>query len=69
MLEQLLRGDFKSRMDGYKSAIESGVLTPNEARRKENNPPLKGGDALRIPANMAVIGADGVPVLPSKKED
>lgn len=69
VLEQLLRGDFKSRMDGYKSAIESGVLTPNEARRKENNPPLKGGDSLRIPANMAVIDADGVPVLPSKKEN
>jgi HK97 family phage portal protein len=37
-LDGLLRGDFASRMTGLAQAIQSGVLTPNEARLIENRP-------------------------------
>ena len=46
-VDGLLRGDYKSRMDGYSVGISTGIISPNEARRKENMPPLSeedGGD-------------------------
>ena len=46
-VDGLLRGDYKSRMDGYSIGISTGIISPNEARRKENMPPLSetdGGD-------------------------
>ena len=46
-VDGLLRGDYKSRMDGYSIGISTGIISPNEARRKENMQPLpedEGGD-------------------------
>ena len=46
-VDGLLRGDYKSRMDGYSVGISTGIITPNEARHKENMPPMskeEGGD-------------------------
>lgn len=37
-------GDFVARMNGYKTAIASHVMTPNEARHRENMNPYDGGD-------------------------
>lgn len=68
VVEQLLRGDIKTRYEAYGIAIEKGFMTPNEPRRKENMNPLPGLDRPRMPANMANVGEDGQPVLPSKKE-
>ena len=54
-VDGLLRGDFKTRMDGYGRAIQSGVLKPNEAREFENLPPAEGGDKLLVQVNMTSI--------------
>src|SRR3990167_2208760 len=43
-IDGLLRGDFKSRMDGYALMVQWGLATPNEIRRLMNLPPLDGGD-------------------------
>ena len=46
-VDGLLRGDYQSRMQGYSVGISTGIISPNEARRKENMPPLpeeEGGD-------------------------
>ena len=46
-VDGLLRGDYKSRMDGYSVGISTGIISPNEPRQKENMPPLpeeEGGD-------------------------
>ncbi|MBQ9308931.1 MAG: phage portal protein, partial [Clostridia bacterium] len=43
-VDGLLRGDYKSRMDGYSVGISTGIISPNEARRKENMPPLPAED-------------------------
>ncbi len=48
ILAGLMRGDFKTRMEGYARAIQTGQLTPNEARALENRPPLPGGDDLLV---------------------
>lgn len=47
-MDGLLRGDFMTRMTGHATAIQSGVMTPDEAREMENRPPMPGGDRLYI---------------------
>jgi HK97 family phage portal protein len=47
-MDGLLRGDFKTRMEGWARAIQSGLVTPNEARADENYPALAGGDKLMM---------------------
>lgn len=44
--EGLLRADQKSRFDGYRTGIQGGILTPNEARDMEGLPKMEGGDEL-----------------------
>jgi HK97 family phage portal protein len=51
-IDGLLRGDFKSRMDGFALMIQWGLATPNEIRRLMNLPPLAGGDERLTPLNM-----------------
>lgn len=48
-----MRGDTKSRMEAYSVAINSGIMTRNEARQRENLNPVDGGDVLLQPLNMA----------------
>jgi HK97 family phage portal protein len=47
-VDGLLRGDYKTRMEGNSQAIQTGQLTPNEARAMDNREPLEGGDQLLI---------------------
>ena len=51
-MDGLLRGDFKTRMDGYATGINTGQITPNEARRMENRSDKSGGDQLLIQGAM-----------------
>lgn len=53
LFEMLLRGDAKTRSEFYASAIQNGYMTENEARRRENLPPLPGGDVLYTQTNLA----------------
>lgn len=46
-LDGILRGDFKTRMDGYAIAIQNAINTPDEVREMENWP-KKGGDADKL---------------------
>jgi HK97 family phage portal protein len=47
-MDGLLRGDFKTRMEGYAQGVQNGILKPNEARRKENLPNDDDGEKLMI---------------------
>lgn len=51
-MDGLLRGDFKTRMEGYSKGVQNAITTPNENRKRENLPPLPGGDSLFIQQNM-----------------
>lgn len=37
--------------------VDAGIITPNEARRQRNLPPIEGGDALRVPTQRSLEGA------------
>jgi len=47
-MDGILRGDYVTRMTGNSTAIQTGQLTPNEARKLENREPKPGGDVLYI---------------------
>jgi len=47
-LEGLLRMDPTARMEVAANGVGSGILKPNEARLRENLPPIEGGDAAYL---------------------
>jgi HK97 family phage portal protein len=53
--EGLLRADQKTRFEGYRTAIASGLMTPNEARGLEWLPAVEGGDQLLIQGAMVPV--------------
>ena len=55
MVDGLLRGDTKTRYDGYRIARETGWLSVNEIRSLENLNPVEGGDTYIQPLNMGTV--------------
>lgn len=53
--EGLLRADQKDRYQGYQTAINAGLMTPNEARALEWLPAVEGGDQLLIQGAMVPV--------------
>lgn len=68
-VDGLLRGDYATRMTGYVNAINNSIMTPNEAREKENmnaGPPEL--DEFRMPLNMKLVNEpDPEPAPPPDK--
>lgn len=70
-LNGLQRGAFSERMDGYRTAISAGFMTPAEVRRLENLPEIEGSDELFMQgANMPLnkLGQDPAPQPQPMKE-
>jgi HK97 family phage portal protein len=63
-LDGLLRGDYKTRMEGNAQAINSGQLTPNEARQMDNREALAGGDRLMIQGATVPLETQNNPITP-----
>ena len=60
LIDGLLRGDLKSRMDAYAVARQWGLINPNGVAQLENWEPIPdedGGNDYWRPVNMAVVGA------------
>ena len=57
-LEGLLRGDTQSRYEAINNAVGGPWQTINENRRRENLPPIEGGDTVLQPLNMAPVGSE-----------
>lgn len=47
-MDGLLRGDYESRMNGYRTAIYSGIYSPNNVRAKEEEAPYEGGQYFLV---------------------
>ncbi|RMD51901.1 phage portal protein [Candidatus Parcubacteria bacterium] len=54
----LLRGDFKTRQEGYASAIQNGYMSRDEVRYLEDLNPIPNGEGSKylIPLNLGVVG-------------
>lgn len=51
----LSRGDLKERMDALAKAVQGGVFSPNEARRREGLGPKEGGDEIFLQQQMVPV--------------
>lgn len=51
-VDGFVRADLSARAEAYSKLIGSSVLTPNEARSRENLPPKSGGDELIFNLNQ-----------------
>lgn len=60
-MDGLLRGDFKTRMEGNAQAIQNAILTPNEVRRRDNLPDMDGGDELLVQGATVPLGSQPRP--------
>lgn len=67
-VDGLLRGDLKTRYEGWRSAIGAGWMTRNEVRLIENLNPLDGLDEPVIPNNAVLVGDDPEPEGPSEPD-
>jgi len=54
-LDSLLRASTQERYAAYMTGRQGGWLSINDIRRKENLPPIEGGDAYLTPLNMAPV--------------
>lgn len=58
-LDALLRASLKDRYESYAVGIDKRFLTPNEARRLEDLPPLPGGDEFIAPPTAPAVAPGG----------
>lgn len=56
--DAILKGDIKARYEAYATAIDKGILSPNEVRRKENQNDRDGGDAYRVGSGSTIEGQE-----------
>lgn len=65
VIEGLMRADSAGRAALYASGGQNGWMTRNEIRRRENLPPVEGGDTLTVQSNLVPIDMLGkVPARP-----
>lgn len=61
-MDGLMRGDYKSRMEGYAIGINNGFMSPNDVRNLENMNPIpheEGGDLYMVNGNMLPLKQAG----------
>ena len=61
-IDGLMRGDYKSRMEGYAIARQNGWMSANDIRALENLNPIpegEGGSQYLVNGNMIPIGMAG----------
>ena len=75
-LDGLMRGDYKSRMEGYAIARQNGWMSANDIRELENQNPIPaedGGDAYLCNGNMIPIKMAGTTLTgaaePQRKDE
>lgn len=72
-LDGLMRGDYKSRMEGYAIARQNGWMSANDIRMLENMNPIsdeEGGNTYLVNGNMVPITmcGSGQPALPTEEK-
>tara|TARA_B100002019_G_scaffold111531_1_gene95966 strand:- start:20477 stop:22021 length:1545 start_codon:yes stop_codon:yes gene_type:complete len=59
--DDLLRGDLKSRMEAYAQGIQNGIFSPNDARRREDEPTYEGGDTYFVNGALMPVEVQSQP--------
>ena len=62
-MDGLMRGDYKSRMEGYAIARQNGWMSANDIRELENMNPMsdeEGGNTYLVNGNMIPVNLAGI---------
>ena len=65
----VMKVSLAGRIDAYTKQISSGLLSPNEARQRENLPPIEAGDTFFMPANMMPLNDEIVEAYMAKQKN
>ncbi len=68
-VEGLLRADSRGRASYYATALQNAWMSRNEVRRKENLPPIEGGDVFTVQLNLTPIDLLGEEHEKKRPED
>jgi len=71
-IDGLMRGDYKSRMEGYAIGINNGFMCPNDIRNLENMNPIpaeEGGDTFLVNGNMLPLKMAGAAYKQNGEQD
>jgi HK97 family phage portal protein len=52
LVDGMLRGDSQARSNYYGKMFQTGAMSPNDIRERENQNPIEGGDRRFVPSNM-----------------
>lgn len=64
-LNGLMRGDYKTRMDGYRIGVYGGFISRDEVRAWEDLPPFEGGGKMLLPAAYSQVDPETGEVEPT----
>lgn len=64
----VLKVSLASRIDAYNKQINNGLMSPNEARAKENLSPIEAGDTFFIPANLMPLNEETINAYMAKQK-
>ena len=64
----LMKVSLETRVNTYSKQLQSGILSPNEIRRKENLPEIEAGDNLFVPANLLPLKDDVINAYMAKSK-
>ena len=64
----VMKVSLAGRIDAYTKQIASGLLSPNEARQRENLPPIEAGDTFFMPSNMMPLNEETVEAYMAKQK-
>jgi len=67
-IDGLMRGDYKSRMEGYAIARQNGWMSANDIRALENMNPIpdeEGGNTYLCNGNLIPVGLAGISMVAS----
>lgn len=67
IVDAIERGDLTTRTQAYATMINWGILSPNEARARENLNETEHGDQYLVPLNMIPAGAAGTFGAPAEE--
>lgn len=57
------------RIDAYAKQINNGLMSPNEARQKENLPPIEAGDNHFMPVNLMPLNDETISAYMAKQKN
>lgn len=65
----VLKVSFEKRIDAYIKQITNGLLSPNEARQKENMDAIEAGDNHFMPANLMPLNEETIKAYMAKQKN